>query len=176
MISLLIVLFFGATGITLNHPSWTLGDHADTSTATGTLPSGFTSNGTVDFLKISEFVRGKYGITAPVSDYAADQSQGHISYAAPGYAASAVFDVTAGTYTVHIEQQGFVAVLNDLHKGRSTNGAWNWTIDVAGGFLVAVALTGLGIQLFLRQRRGRLLGVAIGGAVLVLILGYATLG
>lgn len=124
---------------------------------------------------ISEFVRDEYSISAPVSDYAADTSQGHISYAGPGYAASVVFDVPTGADTVDIEQQGFVAVLIDLHKGRSTNGAWNWTIDLAGGFLVAVAVTGLGIQLFLRKRRGRLLGVAIGGAVLVLVLGYITL-
>ena len=29
------------------------------------------------------------------------------------------------------------------------------TVDLSGGFLVLVALTGLGIQLFLRKRRGR---------------------
>lgn len=42
MISLVIILFFGATGITLNHPTWTLAGHADSTKATGTLPSGST--------------------------------------------------------------------------------------------------------------------------------------
>ncbi|MCU1501325.1 MAG: peptidase [Ilumatobacteraceae bacterium] len=175
MISLLIVLFFGATGITLNHPTWTLGDHADHTAASGTLPVGFAPSGIVDFLAVSEYARATYGITAEVSDYGADPAQGHISYAGPGYAASIVFDVATGAYTVDVEQQGFVAVLNDLHKGRSTNGSWNWTIDLAGGLLVVVAVTGLGIQLFLRKRRGRLLGIAAAGAVLVCIVGYLTL-
>ena len=32
MVALLIVLFFGVTGITLNHPKWTFGDDVDTTT------------------------------------------------------------------------------------------------------------------------------------------------
>ena len=40
MISLLVVLFFGLTGITLNHPDWTFGGSATKDTHTGTLPAG----------------------------------------------------------------------------------------------------------------------------------------
>ena len=47
MISFVVILFFGLTGITLNHPNWTLGSHPSHSTDTGTLPAGFTQNGTV---------------------------------------------------------------------------------------------------------------------------------
>src|ERR1700712_4179898 len=175
MICLLVVLFFAATGITLNHPDWTLGDHADHTTATGTRPTPAATNGTVDFLGVTEFVRNTYDVSAPVSDYGADQSQGHVSFAGPGYSATVVFDVATSAYTVDIEQQGFVAVLNDMHKGRNTSTAWGWVIDLSGGFLVLVALTGLGIQLFLRKRRGRLIGFAVAGAVVVCILGYITL-
>jgi hypothetical protein len=175
MICLLVVLFFAATGVTLNHPNWTFGGHADHTTATGTLPTAAATDGRVDFLAITEFVRNRYDISAPVSDYGADQSQGHVSFAGPGYAATVIFDVTTSSYTVDVEQQGFLAVLNDMHKGRDTNGAWGWVIDLSGGFLVVVAVTGLGIQLFLRKRRSRLIGVAVAAAVVVGVLGYLTL-
>jgi len=63
------------------------------------------ADGNVDFLAVTEFVRAKYGISAPVSDYGADAAQGHVSFAGPGYAAAVVFDVATSTYTVDIEQQ-----------------------------------------------------------------------
>ena len=60
--------------------------------------------------------------------------------------------------------------MNDLHKGRDTASSWNWLIDIAGGLLVVVAATGLGIQLFLRKRRTRALLFALGGTVLSIAL------
>ena len=170
MISLVLVLFFGLTGITLNHPDWTFGDQTERTTATGTLPAGYDDSGTVDFLAITEFVRSTYDVSAPVSDYSADSSQGSIGFAGPGYAASVVFDVQTGAYTVSIEQQGFVAVMNDMHKGRNTGSAWKWVIDVAAGFLVFVAVTGLGIQLFMRKRRTRALLIAGGGLLITIVM------
>ena len=55
---------------------------------------------------------------------------------------------------------GFVAVINDLHKGRDSDSSWNWVIDASALFLVLVALTGLGIQLFQKKRRRRALTFA----------------
>lgn len=170
MISLLVVLFFGATGITLNHPNWTIGMKAQHTTATGTLPAGYAPNGAADLLVVTEFVRSTYGISAPVIDHQADASQGSVLFAGPGYAASVVFDVPTGAYTVTVDQQGLVGVLNDVHKGRNTGSSWKWVIDVAGGLLVFVALTGLGIQLFMRKNRRLALGLAIGGAALTVAL------
>jgi hypothetical protein len=170
MISLLIVLFFGLTGLTLNHPSWTLGSGPSTSSATGTLPAGFASGGNVDFLAVSEFVRSTEHVRGNVADYGATASQGTISYKAPGYAADLTFDVTTGAYQVVVQQQGFLAIMNDLHKGRDTDSSWNWVIDAAALFLVLVALTGLGIQIFQKKRRRRALTVAAAFALVSLIL------
>lgn len=165
MISLLIVLFFGLTGITLNHPTWTFGDEASRQSFSGTLPAGSTSAASTDFLAVSEFIRATYGVSADVADHALDGGQGSIAYKGPGYAADLFFDAQTGRYDLSIEQQGFVAVMNDLHKGRDTAPSWNWLIDIAGGLLVLVAVSGLGIQLFLRKRRTRALLFALGGTL-----------
>jgi hypothetical protein len=175
MISLIIVLFFGLTGITLNHPNWTLGSNGSHSKYTGTLPTGSSAAGTVDFFTITEFIRSKYGVTAAVSDHRADDSQGSIAFKGPGYAADLSFDVTTGAYKLSINEAGLLAAMNDVHKGRDTGSGWKWVIDVAGGLLVVVALTGLGIQLFLRKRRRRALTTAAVLGVVTILLIYSTL-
>lgn len=172
MFSLLLVLFFGATGVTLNHPSWTFGTSGSQQVVSGTLPAGFETNGTVDFLAVSQYLQETEGVRGEATDYSADTTQGSMSFKGPGYAADVFFDVDTGKYDLTVDQQGLLAVMNDLHKGRNTGGTWNWTIDVAGGLLVAVAVTGLGLQFFLKRRRTRAYIVAgVGGLIsLVLIL------
>src|SRR4051794_9666627 len=57
MTSLLIVLFFALTGITLNHPTWFGAGTPQTQTASGTLPGSSLPGGTADPLTISEYLR-----------------------------------------------------------------------------------------------------------------------
>ena len=85
-------------------------------------------------------------------------------------AASLRFDITTGDYTFAVEQQGWVGVLNDLHKGRDTTTAWKWVIDVSAVFLVVVAITGLGIQAVYRKRRRSALALAASFAVIGIVL------
>ena len=175
MIALLLVLFFGITGITLNHPEWTFGDAPTTTTKTGTMTFEVAPDGNVDYLRVSEFLRDRYAISADVSDYQTTGNQGSISYRAPGYAADASFDTSTGAYRVTIEQQGFVGVMNDLHKGRDATSSWKWAIDVSAAILVVIALSGLLLQLFLKRRRHSALIVAAVGTVLALVLMATTL-
>jgi hypothetical protein len=170
MFSLLVVLFFGVTGVTLNHPSWTFGDESNLQTYSGTLPSTAVVDGAVEFLVVSEFVREEHGVKGSVADFGLVQDEGSISYRAPGYAAELVFDAGASTYGLTVQQEGFVAVMNDLHKGRDSSGMWRVVIDVSGGLLVVVALTGLGLQFFLRKRRLGALSLAAGGSVVLALL------
>ena len=85
MISLLVVLFFGITGITLNHPTWTFGDDPTTITSTGTLPDGaVAADGTPDFLAISGYLRSNYDLHWSVSDYGVSGTAGSISLTVSG--------------------------------------------------------------------------------------------
>ncbi len=167
MIALLIVLFFGITGITLNHPDWTFGDATTRETVHGTLAAGpALDDGNVDWLAIAEELRSEYGVKGAVSDYALTGTEATISFVNPGYAADATLDVTDSSFDLTVEQQGFVAVMNDLHKGRDTASGWKWVIDVSAGFLVVISATGLVMQAYLRhRRRSAFIVAAIGGLV-----------
>ncbi|MEZ5217197.1 MAG: PepSY-associated TM helix domain-containing protein [Ilumatobacteraceae bacterium] len=132
MIAFVVILFFGITGITLNHPSWTFGGAGSTTSESGTLPSGWNSD-PVDFLAVTEYVRTTYGVGAPVSSYSNTPGEGTISFRSPGYGADLFFSTTDGSFELNIEQAGFLGVMNDLHKGRDSNSAWKWLIDVSAG-------------------------------------------
>lgn len=170
LFSFVVVLFFGVTGITLNHPAWTFGDEVTLETRTGTLPADVVVDGSIEFLMVSEFLRADEGIAGEVTDFAADDSEGTISYKGPGYGADVFFDTTTLDYSLNVQQQGFVGVMNDLHKGRDTSSTWGWVIDISGGFLVLVSLTGIGLQLFMRKRRQTGSAMAAVGAVAIIVL------
>jgi uncharacterized protein len=174
MIALLLVLFFGLTGITLNHPSWTFGASPTVSTQTGSLPFAVIKDGRVDFLSIAEFARSQYSVKGALANYEATTTDGVMAFKKPGYSADLLFK-TDGTYALNVEQQGFVAVMNDLHKGRDATSSWAWVIDVAAVFLVFIALTGLVMQMFLRKRRRSAFTTAGVGCVITVVLIWFTL-
>jgi hypothetical protein len=175
MISLMLVLFFAITGLTLNHPDWTFGDDTETSTVTGNFPFEVSASGEVDYLAISEFVRAEHSITAPVGDYRSDATSGEIDYRGPGYTAELRFDRDASTYDLTVTQQGWVGVMNDLHKGRDTTSTWKWVIDISAIVLAVVALTGLVLQIVLAKRRRSALLLALAGTIIGAALIYWTM-
>ena len=175
MICFLVVLFFAVTGITLNHPSWVLGGAGSRTTQTGTMPGDWKSGTEIDWLNVSEFFRKEYSVKGLVVSRKADERNADISFKNPGYGADAFIDVVTGKYEITIESQGFLAVMNDLHKGRDSRSSWRWFIDIAAGFLVAVSLTGLLLQLVLRKRRKlSLVLVGIGSAITLILIFVAT--
>lgn len=165
---MLIVAFFAITGLTLNHPTWTLGS-TTTTTRTGTVPAGAIDGTTIDYLAVSEYARNEFGVTGEVTDHGADATGGHIDYAGPGYSASVTFSLTDSTLTVTTTQGDLLAVLNDIHKGRNTAGPWGWVIDLSAILLLVVTVTGIGIQLFQRKRRRSALLTAAGLGVVAVI-------
>ena len=176
MAALLLVLFFGITGITLNHPTWSIGDSSSSSTRTGSLAVPPMLDGSVNYLAVSEFARDELGVTGQVEGFDSTGMSASIRYRKPGYAADLTFSTTTGDYELVTEQQGmFWGVMNDLHKGRHAGSSWKWLIDIAGLLLVVISISGLVMQLFLRKRRTAAIVVAAIGAVVSVILIWITL-
>ena len=173
MLALLAILFFGVTGLLLNHPSWLGGDEIVTTDHAGSLPATVVeADGTVEFLAVSMFLRDEHGLGGEVTNFDQIGSEGSINYTGPGYGASVRFDVETLDYTVTERGEGFVNAMRDLHTGSDSGSAWGWVIDVAAVFLVAVSITGLGIQLLMRKRRGVALALAAAGMALVALIGW----
>ncbi len=173
LVSLLVVLFFAVTGLTLNHQDWTFGQEPETTTTTGTLPESAVTGGTIDFLAVSEYLRSTQGAGGEITDHGVDGSTGRVTYQGPGHTATATFDTSTRAFSLESTRYGLVAIANDLHKGRHASQAWSWLIDITAVGLALVAITGLLLQLFIvRTRRLGLILVGIGvvaGVALVLL-------
>lgn len=164
MISFAIVLFFAATGLTVNHPSWFAGA-VKTRQSQGNIdralvPSSATSAPEKSVLV--QALRTKEHLHGAVDELRLDDTSVSFSYRAPGYSADVNIDRAQGTYTLTEVRNGFVAVVNDLHKGRDAGKVWGWLIDASAILLTLVSLTGLLILWFIYKRR--LSGLVIGAA------------
>ena len=175
MIAFVVILFFGVTGILLNHPTWLFGDEVTVTELDGTLPDTvFAADGGVEFLAVSQFVRDEHGVVGSVTNFDQVGNEGSINYTGSGYGATVRFDVETLGYEVTVREEGFVNAMRDLHTGSDTGSVWSLVIDASAVFLVFVAVTGLGIQLFLRKRRRRALSwLAAGSALTAALIWFA---
>lgn len=178
MAALLLVLFFGITGVTLNHPTWSIGSSVTSTSKTGVLPvpPTLSDGGGANYLAASEYARSELGVTGEVEGFDTAGGSATIRYRKPGYAADLSFSTTDGTYTLDTTQQGmFWGILNDLHKGRYADTSWKWLIDIAGLLLVVMAFTGMVLQLFLKRRRTSAFILAGVGAIVTIVLAWIAL-
>ena len=168
MLSFAILLFFAATGLTLNHAEW-FETERNTAHYQGTLDAAWMKSPDPKAVAqdtIVAYLRRVYGIQGAVSDFHVDESQCEVLFKGPGYEAEASIDRNTGKYDLTVSRFGLVAILNDLHKGRDTGGKWPAVIDFAAVLMTLVSLTGLTLIFFLNKRRSSGLLIALGGALL----------
>ncbi len=162
MASFVILLFFAVTGLTLNHAERFSAQPRITQLK-GKLELNWVKaeDAAVDKLAIVEHLRQTYGIKGALSDFRLDEAQASVSFKGPGYAADAFINRETGECEVTETRNGFVAIINDLHKGRDTGSAWFWLIDVSAVLMTLVSLTGLVLLWFVKRRR--LSGLVLAG-------------
>ena len=181
MFGLAAVLFFGVTGITLNHPDWVFGSAEKVVQAKGQVelrwlnPVAGPSEARaapdaerpVMKLEVVEHLRKEHGIRGALAEFRADERECTVGFKGPGYEADAFIDRETGRYTLTETRHGFLAVINDLHKGRDTGPAWAIVIDLSAGLMVVISLTGLVLLFYIKRRRipGLVIGL-VGGAAL----------
>lgn len=175
MFTLMLVLFFSVTGITLNHPEWFSEGKTRRTELTGTVSTDWLAPGVQDETKVAkleivEYLRKTHNLKGAVDEFRVDEAECMISLKSAGYSADCFINREKGTYQLTTLEEGTIAVMNDLHKGRHTGKAWAGVIDFSAIFLVVVALTGLGLMFFLKRIRTAGLLTALAGIILVLLM------
>jgi len=158
-ICLIGMLLFAVTGITLNHASQIESKPRVTAT-TAQIPP--------DLLRQVKDQKGaaKRPLPAPLQEWVtkalgvaidnrdAEWSQEiYVSLPRPGGDAWLSIDLDTGEARYEVTDRGWLAWLNDLHKGRHTGIAWSLFIDVFSVACIVFCLTGLVLlQLLAAQR------------------------
>lgn len=84
-------------------------------------------------------------INGRAAEFSSDEV--YVSLPEPGGDAWLSIDRASGEVTYERSRRGWVAYLNDLHKGRNTGAIWSWFIDI---FAVACLIFGLSGLLLLK--------------------------
>ncbi len=172
MLSFALLLFFAATGFTLNHAEW-FDSHERPATYRGTLNKAWVNapdGGGVARDELVNYFRSTYRTRGSLSDLHVDGDQCEVLFKGPGYEADATIDRRTGTYELTVSPFSLVAILNDLHKGRDTGKTWSAVIDFSAVLMTLVSLTGLTLIFFLNKRRlSGLVLVAVGALLCYLI-------
>ncbi|AUM01163.1 MAG TPA: PepSY-associated TM helix domain-containing protein [Pseudothauera hydrothermalis] len=147
------LLFFAVTGITLNHAG-AIESRPQVLTRNASLPPAL-----LQALREQAVQRaGSEAALPPAAEHwlaeafdlrpagrpaewAADEV--YLALPRPGGDAWLRFDLPAGVAEYELTDRGWIAWLNDLHKGRHTGAAWRLFIDLFALTSVVVSLTGL---------------------------------
>lgn len=155
MVSFGILFFFAVTGWTLNHADWFFGERPHTAVLKGQMQRAWVATDAatgVAKLEVVEYLRRVHGTKGLVGEFRVEEAQCMVAFKGPGYVADATIDRATGKYELSETRMGFVAIINDLHKGRDTGAGWSLVIDLSAGLLVVVSLTGMVLIYFVKRK------------------------
>ena len=176
-VSLAATLMFAITGITLNH-SAQIESKALVSSKTAQLDQplrtelakGPSSGRSPVGNKVAAFIGRSLGASVAGRSAEWSASEVYISLPRPGGDAWVSIDRQTGDIEYEVTDRGWIAYLNDLHKGRNTGLAWSVFIDVFGVACAAFCITGLLLlQMYSAARRSIWPIVAVGIALPILL-------
>jgi hypothetical protein len=153
-ISLIGLLLFAFTGITLNHAADVEGA-PQTVTKSAILPAALLKQvaaneadpGATDAKKplpapVAHWVENAIGQSGKgAAEWSADEV--YLALPRPGGDGWVSIDRHSGEVTSEATSRGWISYLNDLHKGRNAGDAWKWFIDIFAVACFLFALTGL---------------------------------
>lgn len=149
-ISLIGMILFAVTGITLNHaadipatPQVTERSAVMPPSLRETLASLTVEDRAPLPPALREWVRGALGVRAGATEAEWSEDEIYLSLPRPGGDASLTIDRASGEAVYERTTRGTIAFLNDLHKGRHAGVAWSWFIDVFAAACVIFCVTGL---------------------------------
>ena len=157
-ICLVGIILFAWTGITLNHAG-EIEAETRTFSSNGVLPDHLIArlkevqaeDGAVLPLAIKSWVKQELGVKLPPDTAEWSDEEVYVALPRPGGDAWLRIDRKSGVVDYEQMDRGWIAYLNDLHKGRHTGVAWSLFIDVFSVACLIFALTGL----LLLQAHGR---------------------
>lgn len=161
LLGFLLFVFFGVTGVLLNHDSFGLDRVQRTVTAFRlTVAPGASRSAVI------EQVREIHRIRLPATQASGTADDFEVTFAGPGRRVQV--SLRRGEGEITTESRGWAGVINDLHKGADSGQWWRWVLDASSVLLAASSVTGVILLLSLPKRRAWGLVALAAGSVVVL--------
>ncbi len=158
-LSLIGMLLFAITGITLNHAATISASPVVTQRA-GELPAPLRASLARPAASdaplpapMAAAVKAAVGLDPGARAGEWSDGEVYVAMPRPGGDAWVSINRASGKITAEVTDRGWISYLNDLHKGRNAGGAWFWFIDLFAAACILFTLTGLLLlQLHARHR------------------------
>jgi len=170
---LLVLIFFSVTGITLNHAGIMTASPEVSSITLESLPEfpRDEDNQIIASEQLEHFLRQEFGVRLALATMRYEDDFLIIDYQGPGRSTFIEIDQTFDEAFIERTNFGFVAALNDLHKGRNTDIVWSWLLDISALLLIVFSLAGFVLILPNKYRFKRVAMYTFIGTV-ILTAGY----
>lgn len=176
-VCLMGLILFAVTGITLNHASQIPAEPVVTNRQAeipGPLREALATRASdgkqpVD-AELARWFAESMGLRVAGAEAEWSASEIYISLPRAGGDAWASVDLASGAVEYERTDRGWIAWLNDLHKGRNTGAAWTWFIDVFALACLVFAVTGLLLLQLHAPRRPATWPTVVLGLVIPLVL------
>lgn len=179
-ICLIGMILFAVTGITLNHAG-AIESEPQVVTEEAVLPPELlaelaqapssTGAGTPVPKGIAKWLEDRMSVDATGRAHEWSDSELYIPLPRPGGDGWIAIDRSGGEVLYENTDRGWIAYLNDLHKGRDSGTAWSWFIDIFAAACVIFSVTGLLLlQLHAKNRPSTWPIVGAGFVIPVLLL------
>lgn len=144
------MLLFSVTGITLNHATQ-IGAKPRVETRQLQLPSQLRADlaakapeGSTDLpAALQQWLAQQLALDVKGHDAEWSADDIYVALPRPGGDAWLRIDLATGDVEHESTDRGWIAYLNDLHKGRHTGAAWRWFIDAFAAACLVFSITGL---------------------------------
>ncbi|WP_390620217.1 PepSY-associated TM helix domain-containing protein [Blastopirellula retiformator] len=176
-ISLVGMLLFAVTGITLNHPA-ELTVEPEVTSLSLEIPTDLQQSlakleidGDAPLpADLSRWLGGQIGKSIGSRTAEWSEEEIYLSMQGPGSDAWLAIDRESGQIEYERTDRGWISYFNDLHKGRNTGAAWRWFIDVFAVATLIFCITGLMLLYFHARHRRMTWPLVTLGLILPLLL------
>lgn len=163
MLGLFVMLLFGITGFTVNHEDWFGATTPHPTDVDGTTPLELIAKN--DQLRIVEHLRSTFKIHGAMTSFDELEDSLSIGFKEPGQVWEVEVEKSTGKTSVHSEAFNFIAMINNLHRGRYSGASWKWVIDISAILIVIACFTGVVLWMVLPKRRKLGLAAMLGGTI-----------
>lgn len=177
-LSLIGLLLFAITGFTLNHAAEIEGSPT-TVEGKAQLPAPLAAtvrpDATPDTQKplpppVALWVEENLPVSRARANAEWSASEIYLALPRPGGDGWVAIDRNTGEVTTERTDRGWIAWLNDLHKGRNSGTVWKWFIDIFVGACIVFSLTGLVLLQLHARRRPSIWPLVAAGLIIPAIL------
>jgi hypothetical protein len=174
--SMVGVLAFAITGLTLNH-SASIGANPVVTHKNADLDKALLGQLAKPFAKdaplpapVAARVAALTGLDPAGRSVEWSDGEAYVAMPRPGGDAWVSIDRASGAIESEITNRGWISYLNDLHKGRNAGPVWFWFIDVFAAACIVFTVTGLFLLQLMARNRPLTWPMVAGGFLLPFLL------